>query len=97
MQRDDEEAAKVYEEFVKDFGGGDDEPGKKVFVRGGVIQPGQSGSATAAHGSASADKPALGGKRHYVPSFVPPPMADASAEKKDDAEEARGFRINMRI
>ena len=44
MQRDDEEAAKVYEEFVKDFGGGDDEPGKKVFVRGGVIQPANLGA-----------------------------------------------------
>jgi hypothetical protein len=42
-QKADEEAAKVYEEFVESFKG-DDAPGKeggvKAFVRGGVVAPG---------------------------------------------------------
>lgn len=66
----DEEAAKVYEEFVESFKG-DDAPGKeggvKAFVRGGVVAPGSrshdatgacvcvlSSTATAAAGSAAA-------------------------------------------
>jgi hypothetical protein len=47
LQRDDEEAAKVYEEFVAAFAGeGEEKKGKekgpKAFVRGGTIQPGSS-------------------------------------------------------
>jgi hypothetical protein len=43
VQKADEEAAKVYEEFVESFKG-DDAPGSeggvKAFVRGGVVAPG---------------------------------------------------------
>jgi hypothetical protein len=42
LQRADEEAAKVYEDFVESFKG--DDPGRdggvKTFVRGGVVAPG---------------------------------------------------------
>ena len=87
LQRDDEEAAKVYEEFVKDFGGDDDEPEKKGFVSGGVIQPGQTPGSTNA-GSGSADKPAFGGRRHYVPPYVPPPKDEPPG---DTAEQVRFY------
>ena len=42
-QKAEEEAAKVYEEFVESFGvdeGGKDGPGVKTFVRGGTVTPG---------------------------------------------------------
>lgn len=38
MQRADEEAARLYEEFVESFKA-DDVPGGKAFVRGGTINP----------------------------------------------------------
>jgi U2-associated protein SR140 len=55
LQRDDAEAAKVYEDFVKEFGGDDGEgdtpsrqrnghgapPEPRPFIRGGTIRPGQ--------------------------------------------------------
>lgn len=37
-QRADEEAARLYEEFVESFKA-DDTPGGKAFVRGGTINP----------------------------------------------------------
>jgi hypothetical protein len=37
IQREDEEAAKLYEEFVESFEADDKKP--KAFVRGGVIDP----------------------------------------------------------
>ena len=36
-QREQEEAAKLYDDFVESFKG--DEPGTKTFVRGGTINP----------------------------------------------------------
>ena len=38
MQRAEEEAARLYEEFVESFKA-DDVPGGKAFVRGGTINP----------------------------------------------------------
>ena len=38
MQREDEEAARLYEEFVESFKA-DDVPGGKAFVWGGTINP----------------------------------------------------------
>jgi hypothetical protein len=38
LQRADEEAARLYEEFVESFKA-DDVPGGKAFVRGGTINP----------------------------------------------------------
>lgn len=42
LQKEEEEAAKVYEEFVESFAGTDEERSSvKTFVRGGTVQPGQ--------------------------------------------------------
>lgn len=43
MQREEEEAAKLYEDFVESFGDKDEESGKS-FVRGETIQPGSQQS-----------------------------------------------------
>ena len=46
MQKADEEAAAVYNEFVESFAEGpQDRPGSRAFVRGEVIQPGKAASA----------------------------------------------------
>lgn len=37
-QRDEEENARLYQEFVESFQG-DNAPGSKAFVRGGTINP----------------------------------------------------------
>lgn len=91
MQRDDEEAAKVYEEFVKDFGGADNEdPGKKAFVRGGVIQPGQqSSSSSRKDANPTNAEPEPPEKQKYVPPLAPPPrdaINKVVAEFADDEE-----------
>lgn len=46
-QRENEEAAKLYEEFVESFGASEHQAdkGPKAFVRGGTIQPGSAPSA----------------------------------------------------
>lgn len=38
LKREEDEAARVYAEFVESFKG-DSAPGSKAFVRGGVIDP----------------------------------------------------------
>lgn len=38
IKREEDEAARVYAEFVESFKG-DNAPGSKTFVRGGVIDP----------------------------------------------------------
>ena len=62
-QKAEEEAAKVYEEFVESFGvdeGGKDGPGVKTFVRGGTVTPGQApeGWFLVVHGSMHSQQPA---------------------------------------
>lgn len=44
MQREEEEAAKIYESFVESFGEKPEDIGTapKSFVRGGTIQPGSA-------------------------------------------------------
>ncbi len=44
LQREEEEAAKLYEDFVESFGDKDEETGKS-FVQGETIQPGSSQTA----------------------------------------------------
>ena len=80
----------MYEEFVKDFGdaGDFDDPAKKAFVRGGVIQTGQAPApfSDADGGGDSGTK-----KRKYVPPVAPRPVAKVAAEfaeDEDDDEEA---------
>ena len=74
----------MYEDFVKDFGGDDEEAAPKAFVRGGVIEPGKQPS--------SSLKPPPGAKRHYVPSFAPPGMAAAAAEQQIKAAAKQEVR-----
>ncbi|KAK9824009.1 hypothetical protein WJX72_006933 [[Myrmecia] bisecta] len=81
-KRADEEAAKLYDEFVESFGNAGREEGPKAFVRGGTIQPGSSAAAAAA---SAAKKP--GGK--YVPSFMPPSMAAALGVPPDPRSDSR--------
>jgi len=50
VQRADEEAAKLYEEFAASFSSEPDKPDGRSFVRGGTIQPGSRPSAGATHG-----------------------------------------------
>lgn len=76
MQRDEEETAKLYEEFQSEFAGdGEGSRAPKAFVRGGTILPGKS----AAHASSS--RSGKGGKA-YVPSFIPPGMQAALLDKE---------------
>lgn len=77
MQRDEEEAARVYEEFVKDFGGG--RPSGTGFVRGGVIQPGSRGDASA---SGSRQE-----KKVYMPSLHGPGIAGVFGDSKEEADD----------
>jgi hypothetical protein len=73
QQKADEEAAKVYEEFVESFKGDDGGPGRdgggvKAFVRGGVVAPG-SRSHEASGASCSAAVLACGtveSRGHYA-------------------------------
>ncbi|XP_024543152.1 protein RRC1 isoform X1 [Selaginella moellendorffii] len=101
-KRADEEAARLYEEFVESFKA-DDTPGSKAFVRGGVMNPNERVKATSekerdksssespvTRVPSSAKKP---GSR-YVPSFIPPGLAasvnkDKESDKKKDEEKAK--------
>ncbi|KAH9295687.1 hypothetical protein KI387_039275 [Taxus chinensis] len=87
IQREDDEAARLYEEFVQSFKG-DDVPGGKTFVRGETINPNErlkSGNegGLSKDGSSSAKK----GSR-YIPSFIPPGMA-ASVSKAKEPEKKK--------
>ena len=50
VQREQEEAAKLYDDFVESFKG--EEPGTKAFVRGGTINPNAKLSDGKDHGKA---------------------------------------------
>ncbi|XP_024362531.1 protein RRC1 isoform X2 [Physcomitrium patens] len=95
-KRADEEAARLYEEFVESFKA-DSVPGGKAFVRGGTINPDAklpSSESTSPRASfkqeplsstpASSKKP---GSR-YVPSFIPPGLA-AMVNKEKEPEKRR--------
>eukprot|EP00250_Pteridium_aquilinum_P005238 c15365_g1_i1 orf=672-3917(-) len=86
-KRADEDAARLYEEFVESFKA-EDGPGGKAFVRGGMINPedrdnsnskerasanerSKNEGAGSKEGSSGSKKP---GSR-YVPSFIPPGLA----------------------
>eukprot|EP00798_Chlamydomonas_sp_ICE-L_P032267 gene32267-16833_t len=98
FQKADEEAAKVYEDFVESFkseeapmsrGGG---PPVKAFLRGGIVQPGQSDTG----GSGSTAKKS----QKYVPSFLPPSMTGAkkpSIFDDDDEDEESVFQLPKKV
>ncbi|KAL6888782.1 hypothetical protein ACP4OV_009808 [Aristida adscensionis] len=73
-KREEDEAARVYAEFVESFKG-DSSSGAK-FVRGGVIDP-----------NAKLKADAEGGK--YVPSFLPPPSFAKEPDKKKEDERPK--------
>ncbi|XP_042442122.1 protein RRC1-like [Zingiber officinale] len=82
-KREDDEAARVYAEFVESFKG-DNAPGSKTFVRGGVIDPNDRLKANS-EGGKSKDGVSVPKKgSRYVPSFLPPPSHGRELEKKDD-------------
>lgn len=107
-KRADEDAARLYEEFVESFKA-DDGPGAKAFVRGGTINPdgrddthskdrvntnerSKAEGAGSKEGSSGSKKP---GSR-YVPSFIPPGLAavvnSAKEPEKKKEEEKRKER-----
>lgn len=101
LQRLEEEAAQVYEEFVAAFNGDSPQVGTKAFVRGGVVEPGSRPSAeptgtsrtraVAARVSRltlSVGGAATGDKKlgtRYVPSFIPPSLAGPSRREEKPA------------
>mmetsp|Transcript_3799 Transcript_3799/g.6509 ORF Transcript_3799/g.6509 Transcript_3799/m.6509 type:complete len:840 (+) Transcript_3799:199-2718(+) len=80
-KRADEEAAKLYEEFVESFKADEENTGGiKAFVRGEIVEPGTR-VGEVKKGSQK------GGK--YVPSFIPPGMADVMANKGKPKEDKK--------
>uniref|UniRef100_A0A803N8U8 Uncharacterized protein n=1 Tax=Chenopodium quinoa TaxID=63459 RepID=A0A803N8U8_CHEQI len=71
-KRAEDETARLYEEFLESFQG-EDAPGSKAFVRGGLINPNDKVKADSEVKSIFA----IG---RYVPSFLPPPMAPKGRE-----------------
>jgi len=96
-KRADEEAARLYEEFVESFKA-DDVPGGKAFVRGGTINPNDRAKPSSesvppsitvkespSPAPASSKKP---GSR-YVPSFIPPGLVAMGSNKEKEPEKRR--------
>ncbi|KAM3228281.1 hypothetical protein ACQJBY_059761 [Aegilops geniculata] len=90
-KREEDEAARVYAEFVKSFEG-ESASGSK-FVRGGVIDPNAKLRADSEGGN-SKDRGSVPKKgSRYVPSFVPPSFGREPEKKKEDErpkEKERG-------
>ncbi|TVU32838.1 hypothetical protein EJB05_24597 [Eragrostis curvula] len=81
-KREEDEAARVYAEFVESFKG-DSSSGAK-FVRGGVIDP-NAKLKTDTEGGKSKDGGSVPKKgSRYVPSFLPPSFAKEPEKKKED-------------
>ncbi|WOK95045.1 protein RRC1 [Canna indica] len=82
-KREEDEAARVYAEFVESFKS-DSTPGSKTFVRGGVIDPNDRLKAGSEGGKSKdgVSVPKRGSR--YVPSFLPPPSQGRELEKKDE-------------
>ncbi|XP_010922016.1 protein RRC1 [Elaeis guineensis] len=87
-KREEDEAARVYAEFVESFKA-DGTPGSKAFVRGGVMDPNEKLKADSEGGKSKdgASVPKKGSR--YVPSFLPPASQGRDAEKKNEEEKPR--------
>ncbi|CAM6077166.1 unnamed protein product [Sphagnum tenellum] len=83
-KRADEEAARLYEEFVESFKA-DDTPGGKAFVRGGTINPSERSKPDAESLPRGRD---VEHDNKYVPSFLPPGLA-AMVNKEKEPEKGR--------
>ncbi|KAK9149873.1 hypothetical protein Scep_008630 [Stephania cephalantha] len=84
-----DETARLYEEFVESFKA-DNGPGSKTFVRGGTIDPNDKHKDSEGGNSKDGVSVPKKGSR-YVPSFIPPPLANKGkeAEKKRDVEKSK--------
>ncbi|KQJ97564.1 protein RRC1 [Brachypodium distachyon] len=81
-KREEDEAARVYAEFVESFKG-ESTSGSK-FVRGGVIDP-NAKMRTDSEGGKSKDGGSVPKKgSRYVPSFLPPSFGREPEKKKED-------------
>lgn len=100
-KRAEDETARLYEEFLESFQG-EDLPGSKAFVRGGLINPNEKVKADSEGGNS---KDGVSGSKkgsRYVPSFLPPPMAakgreyerEESREKLKEKEKGRMRNID---
>jgi U2-associated protein SR140 len=78
-QRDEQEAAKIYKEFLKDFASDEDEepePAAKTFLSGGVVQAGKDGKARTSH------------RRHFLPPNTDNASAITSSKAPGSSEPA---------
>ncbi|XP_057549682.1 protein RRC1-like isoform X1 [Amaranthus tricolor] len=100
-KRAEDETARLYEEFLESFQG-EDLPGSKAFVRGGLINPNDKVKADSEGGNS---KDGVSGSKkgsRYVPSFLPPPMAtkgreierEETREKPKEKEKGRARNID---
>ncbi|KAK3147370.1 hypothetical protein QOZ80_3BG0281550 [Eleusine coracana subsp. coracana] len=81
-KREEDEAARVYAEFVESFKG--DTSSAAKFVRGGVIDP-NAKLKTDTEGGKSKDGGSVPKKgSRYVPSFLPPSFAKEPEKKKEE-------------
>ena len=69
IQRADEEAARLYEEFVESFKA-EEGPGGKKFVRGGIINPDDHDTAAPSARGSSNDKAKSEGMIHMPQNYV---------------------------
>uniref|UniRef100_A0A7N0TA05 Uncharacterized protein n=1 Tax=Kalanchoe fedtschenkoi TaxID=63787 RepID=A0A7N0TA05_KALFE len=89
-KREEDETARLYQEFVESFKG-DNTPGSKTFVRGGIINPNEK-LKTDSEGEKSKDGVSIPKKgSRYVPSFLPPPsvLKEKESEKKRQEERPK--------
>ncbi|XP_048331356.2 protein RRC1 [Ziziphus jujuba] len=87
-KRAEDETARLYAEFVESFQG-DNAPGSKAFVRGGLINPNER-LKTDSDGEKSKDGVSVPKKgSRYVPSFIPPPLASKGKESEKKKEEEK--------
>ncbi|KAJ4798388.1 RNA recognition motif-containing family protein [Rhynchospora pubera] len=85
-KREEDEAARVYAEFVESFKS-ESTPGSKAFVRGGFIDPNKKHE-NDSQGSQSKEGMSLSKKgSRYVPSFLPPSSQPKEPERKQRDEE----------
>ncbi|CAN6477835.1 unnamed protein product [Victoria cruziana] len=85
-KRAEDETARLYEEFVESFRGGN-APGEKTFVRGGTINPNERPK-NDHEGGNSKDGVSVPKKgTRYVPSFVPVGLADSLSKGKESEKK----------
>ncbi|KAJ3679191.1 hypothetical protein LUZ60_017202 [Juncus effusus] len=87
-KREEDEAARVYEEFVESFKS-DREPGSKAFVRGGVIDPNRKHEGDSQGGKSKEGMSISKKGSRYVPSFLPPSSLAREPDKKREEEKPK--------